>query len=355
MALPFAQGGSEFLPALIMLVIARCNVAILETFSKRQKRLKGEVVDVFTYDEISHPLRVQICHIWRKCFGVNARDYIGRNPAYEHLHASLAEEFGMFNFPIFLDRHDTAIIDFFQAATTEQALNMIDYSFRHAILMHKDRAWAYMFQVQISSEEAISDLNKRFMERGLGYAFVEGEEPGLIRKDNEHLHKEVVLPALRLMHEQGFGGANEEYRKAHEHYLHGRKKECIAECLKAFESTMKTICSKKKWAYKETDTAKKLIEVCLRNELLSPFMQSHLGAIQSLLESSIPTVRNKLGGHGQDEDPIDVPQFYAEYLLHETATTIVFMVEAYKSLTESRIIISHNIVTTSGVQQQAIT
>ena len=151
-----------------------------------------------------------------------------------------------------------------------------------------------------------------------------GIPPQLIRKDNEHLHKEAVIPALRLLHEEGFAGADAEYRRAHEHYRKGAYKECLNECLKAFESTMKTICARKKWSYNQTDTASALIEICLNNGLLPSFMKPHLGAI--------PTVRNKLSGHGQGEHPKDVPKFYAEYLLHETAATIVFLVDAYKAL-----------------------
>ena len=36
-----------------------------EIFSKRQKRLRGEVPDVYQYETIPSGLRVQIIHIWR--------------------------------------------------------------------------------------------------------------------------------------------------------------------------------------------------------------------------------------------------------------------------------------------------
>lgn len=153
----------------------------------------------------------------------------------------------------------------------------------------------------------------------------------LIRKDNEILHQEAVLPALRLLYEESFEGANAEYMRAHEHHRHGDQKECLNECLKAFESTMKTICKRRKWAFKDTDTASTLIDVCLKNGLLPSFMQTHLGTIKSALESAIPTVRNKMGGHGQGERAVDVPPYYAEYLLHETGATITFLVNAHKA------------------------
>jgi uncharacterized protein DUF7014 len=141
-----------------------------------------------------------------------------------------------------------------------------------------------------------------------------------------------VLPALRLLHEQGFSVANDEYMAAHEHYRHGNHKDCLTNCLNAFESTMKTICAKRKWIHKEGDTTRTLIDICLKNGLLPTFMQAHLGTVKSALESAIPTVRNKLGGHGQGPELKEVPQFYAEYLLHETAASILFLVDAYRNL-----------------------
>jgi hypothetical protein len=88
---------------------------------------------------------------------------------------------------------------------------------------------------------------------------------------------------------------------------------------------MKTICTKRGWPYDSgRDTARALITICLANGLLPSFMQSCL--------LTIPTIRNKMGGHGQGPEPVEVPAYFAEYLLHETATTIVFLVEAYRAL-----------------------
>ena len=44
-------------------------MAIFDLFSKRQKKLRGEVPDVYTYDDIQSPLRVQIVHIWTDALG----------------------------------------------------------------------------------------------------------------------------------------------------------------------------------------------------------------------------------------------------------------------------------------------
>jgi hypothetical protein len=38
-------------------------MTILDLFSRRQKRAKGDAPDVYQYDELPHALRVQIVHV----------------------------------------------------------------------------------------------------------------------------------------------------------------------------------------------------------------------------------------------------------------------------------------------------
>jgi hypothetical protein len=47
-----------------------------EIFSKRQKRLRGEVPDVFSYEQIPGQLRVQVIHIWGDTIGHEHSDHI---------------------------------------------------------------------------------------------------------------------------------------------------------------------------------------------------------------------------------------------------------------------------------------
>jgi hypothetical protein len=46
----------------------------------------------------------------------------------------------------------------------------------------------------------------------------------------------------------------------------------------------------------------------------------------------VPTGRNKLSGHGQGSTPKDVPDHLAAYMLHMTASAIVFLAEAEAAL-----------------------
>jgi hypothetical protein len=44
-------------------------MSIFSLFSKRQKELRGEVSDVYSYDVIPHEFRVQVIHIWHDSLG----------------------------------------------------------------------------------------------------------------------------------------------------------------------------------------------------------------------------------------------------------------------------------------------
>jgi len=80
------------------------------------------------------------------------------------------------------------------------------------------------------------------------------------------------------------------------------------------------------------DTASKLIDILFAKGLIPPFWQTQFSSLRSLLESSVPTGRNKLSGHGQGATPKAVPDYLTAYMLHMTASTLVFLTTAEKEL-----------------------
>jgi hypothetical protein len=151
-----------------------------------------------------------------------------------------------------------------------------------------------------------------------------------MRVDSQLIHSEVVRPALQFLSGKDFKGANQEFLSAHEHYRSRKYKECLNDCLKVFESTMKSICAKRGWPHQPNDTAKALLDVLFQQGLIPSFMQSHFTGLRSTLEAGVPTVRNKLGGHGQGSSEVVVPEFVAAYTLHLTATNILLLAQANK-------------------------
>ena len=154
----------------------------------------------------------------------------------------------------------------------------------------------------------------------------------IVRMDSQYVHTEAVLPAISLLQQQGFEGASEEFLNAHKHYREGKNKEAIFEALKAFESTMKSICSMMGWTFPENATAKPLIDICISNGLIPEPLRGHFGSLRATLENGLPATSNRLARHGQGEKRIIVPDHYAAYALHLAATNIVFLVEAYMTI-----------------------
>lgn len=309
---------------------------IFDLFSKRQKKLRGEVPDVYVYDELPDPLRVQIVHIWRHTFHNRDR---GRThfirvsntevrEAYEFIVNTLCSEYGVFRLPGTNKHHGNRsyINDleafFLQEGDIEKALDPVELTFQ---------AMAYVTIRNASevAEDAIEELNSRFKEHGVGYQFTNGK---IIRADSELIHSEVVQPALKLLNQEHYAGAQQEFLNAHEHYRRGNAREAPNDCLNAFESAMKAICDKRGWSYANNATARPLIQVCFDNGLIPSFWQSHYASLRSLLESGVPPGRNNLSGHGQGTTPVSVPDHLVAYMLHMTASAIVFLAETEANL-----------------------
>jgi hypothetical protein len=172
-------------------------------------------------------------------------------------------------------------------------------------------------------------LNARFREHGVGFQYESGE---IIRVDSQLLHNEAVKPALVLLRAREYAGAQAEFLTAHEHYRNGRTKEALTECLKALESVMKAICAKRKWPHAPNATASVLIQVLFDKGLVPSFWSQHFSALRATLESGVPTARNRLGGHGQGTQVTEVPAHLVAYVLHQTASAIVFLAEAERAL-----------------------
>lgn len=304
---------------------------IHKIFSKRQKRIRGEVPDVYQYETIPEPLRVQVIHIWFDIWGEETIDSsFGHSPLYNayriynSIHHVLCREYGEFTLGPESNLVERVGNFLLRIKDTEKVIDVIELSFQY--IDRTVRNNPHLFSpMHISPDDAISELNHRFREHGVGYQYESGQ---IIKIDSQFIHSEAVKPALSMLSDQIYKGANEEFLKAHEHYRKKRYKECLNECLKAFESCMKIICEKRGWPYNEKDTANRLIETVFKHALIKSSMASHFTALISTLKSGVPTVRNDQSAHGQGPEEITVPEYIAAYILHLTASNILLLAKA---------------------------
>jgi AbiJ N-terminal domain 4 len=311
-------------------------MAIFPLYSKRQKQLRGEVPDVYVYDTFPNPFRVQVVHIWQDALGNHAEyhdQYRQVFSTYESIVQTLCREYGVFSLQerTYGWDHVQELANYFLEATDpEKILDIIELTFNCIDTFTRSYSYLHRSDADQRANDAIEELNQRFKEHGLGYQYCDSE---IIRVDSEFVHAEIVKPALALLHGSEFSGAQAEFLKAHEHYRHGRQKEALTECSKALESTMKSICDKRRWPYdKHRDTSQKLIQICFDRGLIPQFWLNQFTALRSTLESGAPTGRNKLGAHGQGASVVEVPSHLTAYALHMSAAAIVFLVEAERNM-----------------------
>ena len=317
-------------------------MGINDLYSKRKKRAErvGQP-DVYQYESLSREFRCQVIHIWLSAIG----EYDGLSAIYDKkvlindlwrdIHNSLARELGRLHLGTEFENPFQQCQYFLLDKNTpvDNILDLIELTFRqidyHIRELLKDYQYQETFSVSQHPDDAISELNHRFREHEIGYQYSNGQ---IIRVDSSFIHAEVVVPALSLLSIEQFDGAEQEFRNAHAHYRKKEYRDAITDALNAFESTMKTICDKCDWSYSKNATAKDLIKVILEQQLVPEYLQTHLSSLRGVLESGVPTVRNKTSGHGQGAKPLSVPEYLAAYALHLTASNIVLLVEAYQDL-----------------------
>ena len=258
----------------------------------------------------SEGLRVQIIHIGADIFETPQRNVLGdlyhpdaTTKEYKNIHDILCREYGL----LYLTGRRDSVVEsvhklLLGTEETVKAIDVIELSFRSIDNYVRNQPRVFHASKK-SPDEAIAELNHRFQEHGVEYRYESGQ---IIRIDSEFINAESMKPALKMLSDPMYEGANDEFKKAHEHYQKRRHKECMNECLKAFESYIKANCVKRRWKYKETDPVSRLIKIVFDKELIPTYMQSHFTSLKSTLESRLPTARNRQSGQGRKKVPFQI-------------------------------------------------
>ncbi len=310
-------------------------MATFETFSKRRKRLeKAGQRDLYQYDILPQPFRVQVIHIWNTAVGPCV-DSQGMGTTARELwiaiSSTLCRELGVLSIGDGYQMEGAQCKQFILGADSDGALDIIELSFKVIDNVARRFGWQTRDNAHITqdADDAIEVLNQRFQEHGIGYQYVEGK---LVRIDSQFIHTEAVKPALSLLNQAGFAGPADEFMRAFDHYRHQRYKEAVAEALKSFESTMKAVCKVRNWHHQPHATAKPLMDTLFENGLIPKDLESHFAGLRSAMESGLPTISNRTSRHGQGADTVTIPPHIAAYALHLAASNIVLIVHAHNSL-----------------------
>ncbi|MCB9763909.1 MAG: hypothetical protein H6739_29330 [Alphaproteobacteria bacterium] len=296
-------------------------MAIWDLFSKRQKRKRGEVPDVYTYDELPQKLRVQIVHIWRSVLSwVPPHDVF-----WERVAAVIRREVGVFRLNHEDDPEHEIARYFLEENDVELALDVVEVVFGVAPIARR-QGWETRDQ---TPEAGVEELNQRFRWHGVGYKF---EQEKIIRIDSEFLHREVVKPALAILHNPEFAGPNAEFLKAHEHYRHGRNQESLVEAGKALESTFKVIFDRRGWPYDpRRTTLSGFVDTAYDKGLIPEDVKNQFGGLRTILQNAL-ILRNRRAAHGGGAGRPPIPGHVVTVNLNLTASLIVFLVECDRAM-----------------------
>lgn len=304
---------------------------VIDLYSKRRKRELGLEPDVYTYDDFNANLRAQICYVIGDVLGIQDRNEQERN--FGGICELLRREYGVQRLVRDLYDRSSVVEELVQFIKVEKDVDRVLDAVELCFAIsenYREKAYAYGYPREDSGswiDACISEINTRFKEHGKGYEVSGGM---VLRIDSEFLHAEAVKPAISFLNQSEYAGPRDEFFGAYEHYRHGNFKEALNDALKAFESTIKVILELRGWEYDKASPAKRLLAVLLANNFLPSYHQNHLNALSTLLESSVPTIRNKEGGHGQGSEVSEVEPEIAAYVLHMTASAIVMLCSLQK-------------------------
>lgn len=289
-----------------------------DIYSLRNKKPSKELV----YDSISDKLKVQIVRIWQDFYNQFGEE-VREKHFYGYINNIICDLHGkhiLYQEPLVRLKNRYMCRKYFEnLSELDMSFDVIEIIFRHIESLKRNS--------NFKSSDAVKKLNTIFQENDFGYEYVNG---WIIRVDNKLLHGKVIDKTLKLTEDKLFENANEEYISSLSHLKNDRNKEALNDSLKAFETTMKIIISDFGFKYKDSDTAKNLINICIENEIIPKYLQSHITGLRTTLESGIPTIRNKRSGHGQGENKIIVPDSLATYGVYMAGVSINFLIELYK-------------------------
>jgi hypothetical protein len=312
------------------------KMPIRNIFSNRKAAAeRAGALDVYNYNDVPTKLRGQIVHILRDSIGIppefDSHDIDG---FWGLVHDSLCREYGQDHLASGYRNIERCIDWFTKIANADQALDFVEVSF-DIVLAINEAVKAHRIDplksigIKMTYQAAVDELNERFRQNGIGFQFV---HPHIIRIDNQFIHAEAVLPALALLSNSLFKKSNEDFRDAHSAYREGRYKDCVVATQRAFESTLKAICTDRGWKFEKSDRAPELVKAARENHLFPEYLSKGFDTYIAMIKTGLPEVRNNAGGHGVSPNTPEVPGYIAAYAIHLTAANIVLLGDAFKKL-----------------------
>jgi hypothetical protein len=297
---------------------------IFETYASRvAAAARTGAPEIYTYDDLPPLLRRQITKIVIECIGPGS-------PKWDEIASVMDREVSSYAADPGLCAYENCLRYLTCSENVEGVLSLVEFCGQTiAASIMNENAWQGHESATVRPSEGLVELNERFLGAGVGYQFENGR---IIRIDSQYTHAEIVKEVLRLLCEPGFEETNAEFMTAHRHLREGKLRDCNTAALRAMEAALKVICDARGWTYQKSDTVERLLAVAQREGLFPEYLGGYFNNLIGAMKAGIPKIRDQQGGHGAAPCDGPVPDHIAAFALHLTASNIVMLVKAHRSL-----------------------
>jgi len=164
------------------------------------------------------------------------------------------------------------------------------------------------------------EINQVMRDESCPWVLCDGQ---FVQMDSKFFEDEILAKANELLAVDQFQGAKQEFIEARNDFSVGDYKGTIHNACKAFESVMKVIENR------PDGSAKELIKGLEEIGFYKDLPESIINSFGNEILMALPYLRNRLGGHGQGSEVIEVPKQLAKLALHLAGSFIVFLIEHY--------------------------
>jgi len=172
-----------------------------------------------------------------------------------------------------------------------------------------------------------NELNSILQQESSDWRFVDGE---FFKIDSEFLAIQVLARAQDFLKVEGIEGAQEEFQAARNDLMAKDYKGAIHNACNSYESVLKTITGI------DSGTAKDLIGQLRSSGFFEDIPDKVAKSFGDHVLGALPFLRNRLGGHGQGPEVVEVPPpQYAELAVHLAGAYIIYLINKWKPAEET--------------------
>lgn len=161
-------------------------------------------------------------------------------------------------------------------------------------------------------------LNELLAEEGATWRMLETE---MVQLDSVFVHEQGVARAMEMTTQHGYEGAADEMRRSQHDLLDGDNRGAVHNAGSSFESTAKAVLGI------SHGTARELITRLKDDGYFNGLPKEHTDGFLTNVLGSVPWLRNRLGGHGQGRQMVELTAPYARLALNLAAALNQFLIE----------------------------